>query len=295
MNQMGRLRARSAVLALCATIAAAAIWQPGLRAQIAPGSTPGPAGPAGTAGSVFFMQASPPAPALGAAGDVAVDTLTSNVYQKSAGGWAGPLMNIQGPQGAAGAAGSAGAAGAQGAQGVAGAQGIPGAQGTPGAQGSTGATGATGPAGTAGATGATGPAGSAGATGPAGATGGFSAYGQPTARTFALGTAYQCTDNTRPCILTVTLASTAALSLTAGATNQADLVLGTSSGIASSGGTRIAQYSNSLTGTLVIGLAINTNSNVTYTLNMPAAGFMAIRQTSGTVSIVNSSVEQTVI
>lgn len=133
-----------------------------------------------------------------------------------------------------------------------------------------------------------------GATGPAGPTGGFTAYGQPTTRTFALATAYQCTDTTKPCVFTITLTSTANLTLTAGTSNTADIVVGTTAGIASSGGVTIAKYSNTLTGTLVVGLALNTNSNASYTINMPAAGYMAIRQTSGTVTVVNSSTEQTV-
>lgn len=154
-----------------------------------------------------------------------------------------------------------------------------------------------GPQGATGSGGTNGTNGTNGATGATGATGGFTAYGQPATRTFALATAYQCSDNTKPCLLTVTLTSTASITLTAGTTNTADVVIGTTSGIATSGGTRIAQYSNSLTGSLVVGANINTASNSTYTISMPAGGFFAMRQTAGTggaVTVVNSSVEQTV-
>lgn len=263
------VRLRAALQALILTICVALIAQPKLSAQIG-GGLPGPKG---TLGSIIWQTAGPPSPSIGAITDVDVDTLTANVYQRDSGGWTGPTMNLQGPAGATGAAGAQGT------------------MGSTGATGATGTNGAVGAAGSTGPTGATGPTGSAGPTGP---TGGFSAYSQPSARTFALATAYQCTDNTKPCILTVTLTSTASLSLSGGTTNTADVVIGTTSGIATSGGTRIAQYSNSLTGTLTLTLAANTASNATYTVNMPASGFFAIRGTSGTVTVVNSSVEQTV-
>lgn len=159
----------------------------------------------------------------------------------------------------------------------------------PGGPGPAGATGAQGAAGAMGATGATG---SAGATG---AAGGFSAFGQPSSRTFALGSAYQCSDNTKPCIFTVTLTSSASFSLLSGVTNTADVVIGTTAGVATSGGVVIGKYSNSLTSSLAIGINTATVANTTYVLHMPTGAFMALRSTGGgTVTVVNSSVEQTV-
>lgn len=232
--------------------------------------TPTGGGSPGAPGSVFYMQPNTPAPTLGIVNDAAVDTVTSNVYQKDISGWV-YQMNIQGPQGIAGSAGAAGP------------------------QGTQGNVGATGSAGSTGSTGATGPTGATGSIGPTGATGGFTAYSQPSSRTFVMATAYQCADNTKPCILTLTLTSTASFSLLSGVTNTADVVIGTTSGIATTGGVVIGKYSNSLVATLAIGIAVSTVANTSYTLNMPAGGFMAVRNTgTGTVTVVNSSVEQTV-
>lgn len=114
------------------------------------------------------------------------------------------------------------------------------------------------------------------------------AVGYPTTRTVALATAYQCTTNTKPCIFTVTVTSTASLSLTAGTTNQADILVGSTNGVATGTGTVIAKYSNSMTGTLVVGLGVNTIANATYTVAVPTGGYVAVRQTSGTVTIVSA-------
>lgn len=110
----------------------------------------------------------------------------------------------------------------------------------------------------------------------------------PTARTLTLATAFQATDNTKPSIVSLNLTSTAALTLTSGQTHTADIVIGATNAVASGTGTVVGRYSNSLTGTLVVGLAINTNSIAPVSFVLPAGWFAAIRQTSGTVTIVSA-------
>ena len=117
---------------------------------------------------------------------------------------------------------------------------------------------------------------------------GVNAFGYPNARTVALATAYQCSDPTKPGIFTITLTSTASLSLGGGTTNTADVLVGNSSTIATTGGSAVGKYSNTITGTLVVGLGINTVANTTYTVFVPAGGYVAVRQTGGTVSVVSA-------
>lgn len=212
-------KSAAATQAALITIACALVFSPPLRAQFSGGGAPG------AAGSKIWMGPGVPSGSLGSDTDVDVDTSSGNVYQKDAGAWVGPTMNL---------------------------------------------------------------------TGPAGPTGGFSAFSQPSTRSFAFATAYQCTDNTKPCLLTITLTSSASFSLLAGVSNTADVVIGTTSGVATSGGVAVAKYSNTLTSSLAIGINTATVSNATYVLHMPAGAFMAVRLTAGTVTVVNSSVEQTV-
>lgn len=206
-------------------------------------------------------------------------------------GPAGP-QGVQGPAGPAGAQGPSGPSGAQGAQGPQGAAGPAGAQGAAGPTGAQGATGPQGPIGVTGATGLAGPQGPAGATGPQGPAG-VNAFGMPTARTMALATAYQCTDTSKPCVIKLTLRSTASLTLSAGATNTANILIGATSAVATGTGTIVDQYENSLTGALIVGLGVNTAANAGYTLVIPAGAFFAVLQTGGSVSVVRA-VEQVV-
>lgn len=123
------------------------------------------------------------------------------------------------------------------------------------------------------------------------ATGYTFAIGSPTTRTLAFSTAYQATTSSKPAAVTMNLSSTAGLTLTSGTTNTAIVVIGSTSSVASGTGTTIATYSNSLTGTLVVGLAINTNSVQTVTFLLPAGWYFAVLQQTGTVT-VNSVFDQ---
>src|SRR5215471_11165074 len=88
-----------------------------------------------------------PAGTLGNVGDMYLDDLTGDVYEKTGASVWTLRANIEGPTGATGAAGATGAPGATGPQGPPGSTGATGATGAQGPQGSTGPAGATGPAG----------------------------------------------------------------------------------------------------------------------------------------------------
>ena len=111
------------------------------------------------------------------AGDMYLNTSTSNVYKATAANSWVYVCNIKGATGATGSAGPQGVQGPKGDKGLTGDRGATGAtgpQGVQGPQGDKGATGERGPAGPAGekgATGATGPQGPKGDKGPAGPAG----------------------------------------------------------------------------------------------------------------------------
>lgn len=134
------------------------------------------------------------------------------------------------------------------------------------------------------------PAATQGPTGATGATGaaGLASMGAPNARTLALATAYQATDNTKPALVSINLTSTAAITLSGGATNTADLLIGPTNAVASGTGTVLQKYANSNTGTLTIGLNLSTISATGFTLPLPAGYWFAIRQTGGTVAITSA-------
>lgn len=163
-------------------------------------------------------------------------------------------------------------------------QGATGAQGPTGLTGSTGGTGATGSAGATGSTGATGSAGATGATGPAGPT----TAGAFTSRSVSLATAYQATDPTKPSMVTINLTSSANFSLTGGTTNSADIVVGATNGVAGGTGTTVGKYSNSVTGTIAIGLNMNSAASNAYTFLLPIGWYFAVRQTAGSVTITST-------
>jgi len=112
--------------------------------------------------------------------------------------------------------------------------------------------------------------------------------GAPVARTVALGTAYQPSAPTRATWVTITLTSTASLSLTGGSTNTADIVMGPTAAIATTGGNAVGRYSNTNTGALTIGLALSTVATNSFTIAVPAGWYYAVRPVAGTVSVVSA-------
>lgn len=118
-------------------------------------------------------------------------------------------------------------------------------------------------------------------------------FGTPTTRTVALSTAYQATNTAKAAEVTITLTSTAALSLAGGTTDEADILIGSTSAVASGTGTVIGKFKNSLTGALVVGLAVNNAQTSSYKLSLPAGWYFAVRQTNGTGITVVSAYDQT--
>lgn len=138
--------------------------------------------------------------------------------------------------------------------------------------------------------GLTGTVGATGSTGATGATGGagVNAFSYPNTRTLSLATAYQCTDTTKPCLVTVNIQSTASISLTGGATNTGNALIGSTNGVASGTGSILCVHGNSNTGTLTIGLGLSTIATTQCTLPVPTGGFFAVRQIAGTISILSA-------
>lgn len=118
-------------------------------------------------------------------------------------------------------------------------------------------------------------------------------WGVPTPLTPAFATAYQAQDPTRPAILNINLNSVASLTLGGGTTNTADIVIGPTAAVASGTGTVIGKYRNTLTGALVVGLAVNSDASSQIQFLLPIGWYWAVRQTSGTIVIV-STFEQAV-
>ncbi len=119
------------------------------------------------------------------------------------------------------------------------------------------------------------------------------AFGSPTSRSLSLGTAYQASDPTKPAFVTITLASTASLTLSGGTSNTAQIVIGSTNAVASGTGSTVGGYANSQTGGVVVGVSLNANSTISETIALPAGWYFAIRQTAGTVSI-SSAFDQSV-
>lgn len=117
--------------------------------------------------------------------------------------------------------------------------------------------------------------------------------GTPNTRSLSLATAFQATDNTKPAMVTLNLTSSATLSLSGGTTNSANVVIGSTSAVASGTGTVIGSYSNTNTGALTVGLNLNTVSALPIAFCLPIGWFFAIIQTSGTVTI-SSAFDQAV-
>lgn len=117
--------------------------------------------------------------------------------------------------------------------------------------------------------------------------------GTPNSVSLSAGTAVQATDPTKGDDVEITITSTANFSLTGGTTNSAVVVIGPTSAIGTSGGTIVGNYSNSITGTIAIGLNMNSVQTTTYHAELPAGWYVAVRQTSGTVTI-SSATDQTV-
>lgn len=261
----------------------------------------GETGPKGGPGDSITGPAGP----SGAVGKSAYEVAVQNGYVGSESAWLASLVGATGATGGVGPKGDTGDIGP--------ASTVPGPTGPAGpastVPGPTGATGSPGTAATvAVGTVTTGAAGSSATvtnggttsaavlnfTIPRGNTGanGTVSYGAPSSRTVALATAYQCTDTTKPCILTLTLQANSSISLSGTSNNEGNIVIGSTNAVTSGTGTAVATYRNQLGGTLVIGLNITSNQSNTYSVFLPAGWYFAVRQTSGTGLQVVSAFEQ---
>lgn len=114
------------------------------------------------------------------------------------------------------------------------------------------------------------------------------AMGAPGARTLALATAYQGLTPANITMITINLTSTANFSLSGGTTNSADILMGPTNAVASGTGTVMAKYSNSVTGTIALGLNMNSVMANAYSFILPAGYYFAIRQIAGTITITSA-------
>lgn len=112
--------------------------------------------------------------------------------------------------------------------------------------------------------------------------------GSPNTRTVSLATAYQATTTTKSAIVNVTLSSTAAISLSGGATNAAKVYIGSTNAVASGTGTPICSYANSNTGTLTIGLNISTIATTPCSFILPSGWYFAVVVSTGTVTVAST-------
>lgn len=112
--------------------------------------------------------------------------------------------------------------------------------------------------------------------------------GTPNTLSMSLATAYQATNPAKAAFVTITISSTASLTLSGGQTQTAQIVIGSTSAVASGTGTSIGTTSNSQTGGVVVGVAVNAGLSSTTTVAIPAGWYFAVRQTSGTVSIASA-------
>lgn len=112
--------------------------------------------------------------------------------------------------------------------------------------------------------------------------------GAPNARSMSLATAYQATNTAKSAIFTINITSSPVLTLSGGQTDTAQIYVGPTSGVASGTGTDIATVTSALTGTLVIGVTITAGSTSAIPVFVPPGYYVAVLQTSGTVSIASA-------
>jgi len=112
----------------------------------------------------------------------------------------------------------------------------------------------------------------------------INSLGSPNTRTLSLATAYQCTDTSRSCRVTLTVACPLTLSILAGSTCAGEVRIGSTNGVATGSGTNIAPIQRNASGIL----GLSTNDYETKSINIPVGWYFAVRQTSGTVNIVSA-------
>lgn len=116
--------------------------------------------------------------------------------------------------------------------------------------------------------------------------------GSPTSRSFALATAYQCTDNTKPCTLTITTNCPLTAALATSASCAGEIRIGSANTVASgASGTIIAALSRSVSGLSAL-LTQTFSDNDTTTVQLPVGWYVAVRQPTGSGLSVQAAFDQ---
>ena len=112
--------------------------------------------------------------------------------------------------------------------------------------------------------------------------------GNPTTITLSLATAYQSSDPAKSAVISLNINSTASLTLGGGTANTGQVVIGPTSAVASGTGTVIGVYRNTLSGTVVVGVGMNSDSASQIQFVLPIGWYYAVRQTAGTINITSA-------
>lgn len=124
---------------------------------------------------------------------------------------------------------------------------------------------------------------------------GVNSFSAPATRTgLALATAYQASNPLKPAIITITLQAQSSITLGGITNNEGTINVGTNNTVATGGGVVVATYKNNLGGGVVVGVSLQSTQANTYTIALPAGGWWAVRQTSGTGLVIVSVVDQAV-
>lgn len=100
-------------------------------------------------------------------------------------------------------------------------------------------------------------------------------YGTPNTRTLSLNTAYQCTDNTKPCLFTVTVSCPITASILGAVTCSGEIRIGSANTVAGgSTGTIVGPISTTVGGLL----SLQNTAYETKTIALPTGWYLAVRQ-----------------
>lgn len=113
------------------------------------------------------------------------------------------------------------------------------------------------------------------------------AIGTPNVRTMSAGTAIQATDPTKASTFNITLTSTISSSAVGTQSVDAGVYVG-GSGVGSSGGQIMCEHKNAQTLGLVIAFSLSQTITNTCEVDLPTGGYVAIRNITGTVTIVTA-------
>lgn len=120
---------------------------------------------------------------------------------------------------------------------------------------------------------------------------GVNAFGAPVARSLSFATAYQASTPAKPALVTVIVDLTTTVAVGTPQANTAELIVGSTTGVASGTGTLADTYRNDLTVTLI---SLGFTGRQKLQASVPAGYYFAIRRTVGTGITIVSAFDQTV-